>query len=83
MSGLNYEAELFKSGLLTSLKVKQHDYDVIEVTFRRNLKDDKGNIIVDNHYTMFYSKNEFKDFFLPLINTLKERFDNDDPTTSE
>jgi hypothetical protein len=77
MSGLDYEGELFKDGLLTSVKVKSHAYDLVEVTFRKNLRDDHGVVITDSYYTMFYSTREFVDFFLPLFTQLKARIEND------
>mgnify|MGYP003348219267 CR=1 FL=1 len=77
MSGLNYESILKQGDLVTILTIKQIDYDMVEVTFKRDMKTDTGKSIVDNRYTMFYTTKEFKDFFLPLINELKVRFDND------
>lgn len=82
MSGLNYEAELFKNGLLTSIKIKKLDYDIIEVTFKKNLKDEKGSVILDNYYTMFYTTREFVDFFLPLFTEMKARIENDPEFTN-
>jgi hypothetical protein len=74
---LNYEAELYKGGLLTTVKVMKHEYDNIEVTFKRNLKNETGKPIVDSSFTMFYTEREFKEFFLPFINEMKVRFEND------
>jgi len=74
---LNYEAELYKGGLLTTVKVVKHEYDNIEVTFKRNLKGETGKPIIDSSFTMFYTEREFKEFFLPLINELKVRFENE------
>lgn len=77
MSGLNYESILKQGDLVTILTIKQINYDMVEVTFKRDMKTDTGKTIVDNRYTMFYTTKEFKDFFLPLIDELKVRFDND------
>lgn len=74
---LNYEAELYKGGLLTTVKVMKHEYDNIEVTFKRHLENETGKPIIDSSFTMFYTEREFKEFFLPLINELKVRFEND------
>jgi hypothetical protein len=74
---LNYEAELYKGGLLTTVRVVKHEYDNIEVTFKRNLKSETGKPIVDSSFTMFYTEQEFREFFLPLINEMKVRFEND------
>jgi hypothetical protein len=73
--------ELSKQGLTTTLTVKDHDYDVVEFTLRKNLIDESGKTIVDSKYEMFFSSREFKDFFQPLINDLKVRFD-DEPRPS-
>ena len=73
--------ELSKRGLTTTLTVKDHDYDVVEFTLRKNLIDESGKTIVDSKYEMFFSSREFKDFFQPLIDDLKVRFD-DEPRPS-
>ena len=72
---LNYEAELFKSGLLTTVRVMKHEYDNIEVTFARKL-DDNGKPIIDSKFTMFFTEREFREFFLPFIHEMKVRFEN-------
>ncbi len=69
--------ELSKQGLTTTLTVKDHDYDVVEFTLRKNLIDENGKTIVDSKYEMFFSNREFKDFFQPLVNDLKVRFDDE------
>ena len=74
---LNYEAELFREGLLTSLKIKNLDYDLVEVTFSKVLRNEKNDVISDSYYTMFYSTREFVDFFLPLFTHMKATIEND------
>lgn len=74
---LNYEAELFKSGLLTTVKVMMHEYDNIEVTFTRKLDDENSKPIIDSKFTMFFTEREFREFFLPFINEMKVRFENE------
>ena len=74
---LNYEAELFKSGLLTTVKVMMHEYDNIEVTFARKLDDENSKPIIDSKFTMFFTEREFREFFLPFINEMKVRFENE------
>lgn len=74
---MNNTYELNKQGLTTTLTVKDHDYDVVEFTFRKKLVDEKGKVIIDSKYEMFFSNREFKDFLEPLVNDLKVRFDND------
>ena len=77
MSERIYESVLKQGDLITILTIKDISYDMVEVTFKRDMKADNGKTIVENRYTMFYTKEEFKEFFLPLINELKVRFDND------
>lgn len=74
---LNYEAELFRNGCLTSLKIKKLDYDLVEVTFSKLVKDERDVVISDSYYTMFYSTREFVDFFLPLFTHMKATIEND------
>jgi hypothetical protein len=77
MSDMNFEAEHFRNGLHTIVKVKSIPYDLVEFTFKRKLTDEDGKVIVDNAYTLFFEHEEFKNFFNPLVNELKERFEND------
>jgi hypothetical protein len=47
------------------------------------MTDDSGKVIVDNEYTMFFEPEEFKNFFSPLVNELKVRFENDPKFTGQ
>jgi hypothetical protein len=40
------------------------------------LTDENGKVIIDSGNTSFFDPREFKDFFEPIINDLKVRFDN-------
>jgi len=68
--------ELGRDGGLTTVKIKDHAYDVVEFTITKYLADDKGREIVNSGYTTFFSNKEFLDFFSPMVNDLKVRFDN-------
>ena len=76
MSKLIHHGELYRAGLLTNVEVLEHDYDVIEVTFRRNLKTEDGTKdILNSKYQMFFTTQEFKEFFKPFIINVKEKID--------
>lgn len=78
MSKLLYEGEIFRAGLLTAVKVVEHERDVIEVTLKSQLPSEDGEkMIVDNTYQMFFTNREFEEFFKPFLYNMKERFDND------
>jgi hypothetical protein len=81
MSERIFESVLKQGDLITILTIRDISYDMVEVTFKRDLKAENGKPIVDNKYTMFYTKKEFEQVFLPLINTLKVRFDNANDAT--
>jgi hypothetical protein len=83
MNDINFEAEHFRAGLHTVVKVKQIPYNYIEFSFKRKMTDDSGKVIVDNEYTMFFEPEEFKNFFSPLVNELKVRFENDPKFTGQ
>jgi hypothetical protein len=72
---MNSTYELSRNGLLTTLVIKDHDYDVVEYSITKKLVDVDGKVIVDSTNQMFFSNREFKDFFEPIINDLKVRFD--------
>lgn len=77
MSDIDFEAEHYRGGLHTVVKVKAIPYNLIEFTFKRKMITEEGKTIVDNEYTMFFEPEEFKNFFTPLVNELKVRFEND------
>ena len=70
--------ELGRGGGLTTIKVKDHSYDVVEFTVTKYLADEREGKppIVDSGYTVFFSNREFKEFFEPIVNDLKVRFEN-------
>lgn len=67
--------ELNKHGYSFTINVKDHTYDVVEFTITKKLIDTDGKVVVDSTNKSFFSNKEFKDFFEPLINDLKVRFD--------
>lgn len=69
--------ELGRGGGLTTVKIKDHAYDVVEFTITKYLKDENGKEIVNSGYTTFFSNKEFEAFFAPIVNDLKVRFDNE------
>jgi hypothetical protein len=76
---LNYEAEFGRGGLLKTIKIKEHKYDLVEFTITSKLTDEEtGKVIVDSGHTSFFSHREFKDFFGPIFNDMKVRLDNAD-----
>ena len=76
---LNYEAEFYRAGLLKTIKVKEHKYDLVEFTITSKLTDEEtGKVIIDSGHTSFFSHREFRDFFGPIFNDMKVRLDNAD-----
>jgi len=75
---LDTTIELFKAGLYTTIVVKEHEYDAIEFTIRKFMRDEQGREMVNSHMTSFFTPREFKDFLQPLLNDLKVRFENAD-----
>jgi hypothetical protein len=74
---MNQTYELYRSsGLMTSLKIKDHAYDIIEMTLAKKLTDDNGKTIVDSKYQMFFTEREFREFLLPFVNDMKARIEN-------
>ena len=67
--------ELGRGGSLTTIRVKDHAYDTVEFTIKKFLQDDSGKTLVDSGYTVFFSQKEFYEFFNPLVNDLKVRFE--------
>ena len=67
-------------GLLKTVIVKEHNkgtsYETVEFTIKNKLTDQNGKVIIDSGHTSFFEPREFRDFFEPIINDLKVRFDN-------
>jgi hypothetical protein len=67
-------------GLLKTVIVKEHNkgtsYETVEFTIKNKLTDQNGKVIIDSGHTSFFEPREFRDFFEPIINDLKARFDN-------
>jgi hypothetical protein len=68
--------EIGRNGCLTTIKIKDHVYDMVEFTITKYLADERGNEIVNSGYTTFFSNKEFTQFFTPIVNDLKARIDN-------
>jgi len=66
-------------GLLKTIIIKEHNlntsYATIEFTIKNKLTDENGKVIIDSGHTSFFDPREFKDFFEPIINDLKVRFE--------
>ena len=80
---LNYEAEIYRGGLLKTVVIRERNtgtsYATIEFTIKNKLTDVDGKVIIDNGHTSFFSPKEFREFFGPIFNDMKERLDNDIP----
>jgi hypothetical protein len=82
---MNKTYEIYRDGLMRTIKIKRHNqhtsYETIEFTVHQTLTDENGKTVIDNGYTYFFEPREFKDFFQPIINDLKVKFDNEDSST--
>jgi hypothetical protein len=76
---MDYSWEINKNGLKRTVRVKSHPYDLIEFSVLQKLEDEGGKSITDSGYTTFYSSADFRELFEPVVNKLKERFENDIP----
>lgn len=75
---LNYEAEFGRGGLVKTIKIKEHKYDLVEFTITSKLTDEEtGKVIVDSAHTSFFDTREFHEFFGTFINEMKVRIDNE------
>ena len=77
---MNKVYEFYKAGMLKTITIKEQNkgtsYETIEFTIKNNLTDEHGKVIIDSGHTSFFDPREFKQFFEPIINDLKVRFDN-------
>ena len=79
---MNKVYEFYKAGMLKTITIKEQNkgtsYETIEFTIKNKLTDEHGKVIIDSGHTSFFDPREFKDFFEPIINDLKVRFENAD-----
>jgi hypothetical protein len=80
---MNINIELNKPDLQKKVIVKSHAYDLVEFTVKQVSFDKDGKELTNSYHTTFYNTKEFKDFFQPLVNELKVRFDNDIPNSTQ
>lgn len=66
---------------LTVVNIKDHHYGIVEFTIVKHLDNKVSKKPMSSKCTTFFTKKEFKEFFTPLINDLKVRFDNEDDTS--
>ena len=82
---MDLEYELYREGLTRTITIKDHNsntsYATIKFTVKNKLVDANGKVIIDGGHTCFFDPKEFKEFFVPIINELKARLDNDIPNS--
>lgn len=77
---MNKVYEFYKDGLHKTIILKDHVYDMVEFTITQKLYDETGKLLIDSKHDQFFTKQEFKEFFSPMVNDLKERFDDVSPS---
>lgn len=72
--------EIFRGGTLTSVQIKDLEVgEHVMVKIHRHLVDEKtGKEVINTTMDMFFTPRELKDFFEPIVNDLKVRFENAD-----
>jgi hypothetical protein len=73
---LKFQSEIYKSGMLTTIEVHDHEYDLVEFVIKRNMLAEDGKTLVDTKSSMYFTNREFKDFFSQFTNAMQERFNN-------
>lgn len=73
---LGFQSEIYKSGMLTTIEVHDHNYDIVEFVIKRNMIAEDGKTLIDSKNSMYFSQREFRDFFSQFTNAMQERFDN-------
>ena len=74
---MDYTQTIEREGLTRIVKIKDHPYDLVEFSILQKSYLEDGKILTDHGHTTFYSNQEFKEFFGPIVNELKVRFDAD------
>ena len=73
---LEFQSEIYKSGLLTTIEVHDCEYDLVEFVIKRNMLAEDGKTLIDTKSSMYFTNREFKDFFSQFTNAMQERFNN-------
>lgn len=70
--------ELYRNGVLVEFSFVDLDVgDTVQMKIHRELKNDKGEFIVNSTHEHYFTQRQFREFFTPIVNDLKERFDNE------
>lgn len=77
------EYEFFKEGLHKKIVIKDHLYDLVEFTIHQKLIDENGKVLIDSKQDSYFTNREFKEFFTPLVNDLKVRFENEETNSTK
>ena len=80
--------EIYRDGLFRTITFKQANsgksYETIEMVMHQSLTDENGKVVTNTNHSLFFTPKEFKEFFAPIVNDLKVRFENDNTNkTSE
>ena len=77
------EYEFFKDGLHKKVTIKDHLYDLVEFTIHQKLTDENGKVLIDSKQESYFTRREFKEFFAPLVNDLKVRFEDEETNSTQ
>ena len=80
---MNKEYEFFREGLYKTVKIKEHAYDIIEFSITQKVTNESGKVLIDSGHTSFFSTEEFKQFFTPVVNDMKVMLENDNSNQTE
>ena len=80
---MNKEYEFFREGLYKTVKIKEHAYDIIEFSITQKVTNESGKVLIDSGHTSFFSTEEFKQFFTPIVNDMKVMLENDNSNQTE
>jgi hypothetical protein len=69
--------EIFRGGLMTTIKIKDYKYNIVEFTITQYMQDEHGKDIVNSKHTTFYTPKQLEEFFTPILNDLKARFNHE------
>lgn len=75
MSNLDFHSVYSANDVATSFSIRELEYGIVEFIISRRVLDEEGFIVEQSDIKMYPSAADFKEMLMPLVNHLKDNYD--------
>jgi hypothetical protein len=75
MSNLDFHSVYSVNDVSTSFTIRELEYGIVEFIISRRVLDNEGFIVEQSDLKMYPSNADFKEMLMPLVNHLKDNYD--------